>query len=85
MLGAVGAYDWSGGIFLYGNDGSPSFINVSSSSKDMSDAYLGKRKQILLFWALGLCWSCWVKSVLNLSPWEEGMREEVEQVFGREA
>ncbi|KAJ6650890.1 hypothetical protein lerEdw1_002246, partial [Lerista edwardsae] len=42
MLGAVGAYDWSGGIFLYGKDGSPSFFNVSSSSKDMNDAYLGR-------------------------------------------
>ncbi|KAJ7314125.1 hypothetical protein JRQ81_006063 [Phrynocephalus forsythii] len=41
MLGAVGAYDWSGGIFLYRNNGVSSFINMSSFSKDMKDAYLG--------------------------------------------
>ncbi|XP_066486479.1 integrin alpha-X-like [Tiliqua scincoides] len=47
VLGAVGAYDWSGGIFLYGNDGNASFINVSSSSKDMNDAYLGYSVQMV--------------------------------------
>ncbi|XP_062994406.1 integrin alpha-M-like isoform X2 [Elgaria multicarinata webbii] len=41
VLGAVGAYDWSGGIFQYGEFGSSNFINVTSSAKDMEDAYLG--------------------------------------------
>ncbi|XP_048373385.1 integrin alpha-X-like isoform X2 [Sphaerodactylus townsendi] len=47
-LGAVGAYDWSGGMFLYqGSNENPSFINVSSSAKDMSDAYLGYSSQLI--------------------------------------
>uniref|UniRef100_A0A8C0GCK1 VWFA domain-containing protein n=1 Tax=Chelonoidis abingdonii TaxID=106734 RepID=A0A8C0GCK1_CHEAB len=40
VLGAVGAYDWSGGIYLYESSGKPSFINVSRTSTDMNDAYL---------------------------------------------
>ncbi|XP_053120279.1 integrin alpha-M-like [Hemicordylus capensis] len=47
MLGAVGVYDWSGGLFLYGSSGEPSFINVSTSSKDMNDAYLGYSTQMV--------------------------------------
>ncbi|KAH0626350.1 hypothetical protein JD844_001288 [Phrynosoma platyrhinos] len=46
-LGAVGAYDWSGGIFLYGSRGDSNFINVSSLTKDMNDAYLGYSMQIV--------------------------------------
>uniref|UniRef100_A0ABM5EIL0 Integrin alpha-M-like n=1 Tax=Pogona vitticeps TaxID=103695 RepID=A0ABM5EIL0_9SAUR len=41
MLGAVGAYDWSGGVFLYGNRGDSNFINISRFTKDLKDAYLG--------------------------------------------
>ncbi|KAF7238853.1 Integrin alpha-D [Varanus komodoensis] len=40
-LGAVGAYDWSGGIFQYGERGGSNFINVSSLTKEMDNAYLG--------------------------------------------
>ncbi|XP_067414674.1 integrin alpha-X-like [Emydura macquarii macquarii] len=47
VLGAVGAYDWSGGIFLYGSSGEPSFINVSRTSTDMNDAYLGYSSQVI--------------------------------------
>ncbi|KAM6032645.1 integrin alpha-D-like, partial [Chlamydotis macqueenii] len=41
VLGAVGAYDWSGGVFVYGGGGEPAFINASRRAGDMSDAYLG--------------------------------------------
>ncbi|XP_050812637.1 integrin alpha-X-like [Gopherus flavomarginatus] len=47
VLGAVGAYDWSGGIYLYGSGGTPSFINVSRTSTDMNDAYLGYSSQVI--------------------------------------
>ncbi|XP_015261802.1 PREDICTED: integrin alpha-M-like [Gekko japonicus] len=47
VLGAVGAYDWSGGLFLYGSGGDPNFINVTSSTKDMNDAYLGYSVQMV--------------------------------------
>ncbi|CAM5148410.1 unnamed protein product [Natator depressus] len=47
VLGAVGAYDWSGGIYLYGSGGQPSFINVSRTSTDMNDAYLGYSSQVI--------------------------------------
>ncbi|XP_034624070.1 integrin alpha-D-like [Trachemys scripta elegans] len=47
VLGAVGAYDWSGGIYLYGSGGEPSFINVSRTSTDMNDAYLGYSSQVI--------------------------------------
>uniref|UniRef100_A0A8C0IPE9 VWFA domain-containing protein n=1 Tax=Chelonoidis abingdonii TaxID=106734 RepID=A0A8C0IPE9_CHEAB len=43
----VGAYDWSGGIYLYGSSGKPSFINVSRISTDMNDAYLGYSSQVV--------------------------------------
>ncbi|XP_067388991.1 integrin alpha-D-like, partial [Emydura macquarii macquarii] len=48
VLGAVGAYDWSGGIFLYGSSGEPSFINVSRTSGDMKDAYLGYSAELII-------------------------------------
>ncbi|XP_074423982.1 integrin alpha-D-like [Larus michahellis] len=39
VLGAVGAYDWAGGVFVYGGGGgATTFLNASG---DMSDAYLG--------------------------------------------
>ncbi|XP_075785002.1 integrin alpha-D isoform X2 [Pelodiscus sinensis] len=47
VLGAVGAYDWSGGIYLYGSSGKPSFINIPRTSRDMNDAYLGYSSQIV--------------------------------------
>ncbi|KAM9146696.1 integrin alpha-D-like isoform 1-T1 [Pangshura tecta] len=47
VLGAVGAYDWSGGIYLYGSSGKPTFINVSRTSTDMNDAYLGYSSQVI--------------------------------------
>ncbi|XP_078508746.1 integrin alpha-M-like [Lissotriton helveticus] len=47
ILGAVGAYDWSGGIFKY-TDGQPSkFINTSSTSREMQDSYLGYSVQLV--------------------------------------
>ncbi|XP_062994409.1 integrin alpha-X-like [Elgaria multicarinata webbii] len=46
FLGAVGAYDWSGGVFLYQNSSRNShFINVSGTAEDMSNAYLGYSSQ----------------------------------------
>ncbi|XP_053883486.1 integrin alpha-D-like isoform X2 [Malaclemys terrapin pileata] len=47
VLGAVGAYDWSGGIYLHGSSREPSFINVSRASGDMKDAYLGYSVQVI--------------------------------------
>ncbi|XP_074713628.1 integrin alpha-X-like isoform X3 [Strix uralensis] len=41
VLGAVGAYDWSGGVFVYDRDGETTFVNVSRDAGDMNDAYLG--------------------------------------------
>ncbi|XP_068280908.1 LOW QUALITY PROTEIN: integrin alpha-D-like [Nyctibius grandis] len=41
ILGAVGAYDWSGGVFVYGRGGEATFVNVSRDAGDMNDAYLG--------------------------------------------
>ncbi|XP_060636180.2 integrin alpha-M-like [Anolis sagrei] len=46
-LGAVGAYDWSGGVFLYGSGGESSFINMSRFNKEMNDAYLGYSLQTI--------------------------------------
>ncbi|XP_072452923.1 integrin alpha-X-like isoform X2 [Notamacropus eugenii] len=40
-LGAVGTFDWSGGVFLYSTTGSAIFIKTSNIDKDMNDAYLG--------------------------------------------
>ncbi|XP_044868881.1 integrin alpha-D-like [Mauremys mutica] len=47
VLGAVGAYDWSGGMYLYGSSGELSFINVSRTSTDMNDTYLGYSSQVI--------------------------------------
>uniref|UniRef100_A0A6I8NCZ9 VWFA domain-containing protein n=1 Tax=Ornithorhynchus anatinus TaxID=9258 RepID=A0A6I8NCZ9_ORNAN len=41
VLGAVGSFDWSGGVTLYPRAGDSSFINISRESGDMNDAYLG--------------------------------------------
>ncbi|XP_072705207.1 integrin alpha-M-like [Ciconia boyciana] len=41
VLGAVGAYDWSGGVFVYGRSGETTFVNESRAARDMNDAYLG--------------------------------------------
>ncbi|CAM9116875.1 unnamed protein product, partial [Bubo scandiacus] len=41
VLGAVGAYDWSGGVFVYDRNGETTFVNVSRDAGDMNDAYLG--------------------------------------------
>ncbi|XP_074023414.1 integrin alpha-M-like [Numenius arquata] len=41
VLGAVGAYDWSGGVFVYGESKEITFVNVSRAAGDMNDAYLG--------------------------------------------
>ncbi|GAB0202452.1 integrin alpha-X [Grus japonensis] len=41
VLGAVGAYDWSGGVFVYGAGGETAFVNASRAAGDMNDAYLG--------------------------------------------
>ncbi|XP_063158565.1 integrin alpha-M-like [Candoia aspera] len=41
VLGAVGSYDWAGGVFLYQSRGDPTFINISSSTNDWKSAYLG--------------------------------------------
>lgn len=58
MLGSVGAYDWSGGLFLYGSGSDPEFINVTSSTKDMNDAYLGKSPKATLYTFPGMLWGC---------------------------
>uniref|UniRef100_A0A8C8AU20 VWFA domain-containing protein n=1 Tax=Otus sunia TaxID=257818 RepID=A0A8C8AU20_9STRI len=42
VLGAVGAYGWSGGVFVYNDrNGGTTFVNVSRDAGDMNDAYLG--------------------------------------------
>ncbi|XP_014816869.1 PREDICTED: integrin alpha-M-like [Calidris pugnax] len=41
VLGAVGAYDWSGGVFVYDGSKETTFVNMSRASGDMNDAYLG--------------------------------------------
>ncbi|XP_075268469.1 integrin alpha-D-like [Opisthocomus hoazin] len=41
VLGAVGAYGWSGGAFVHGGSGDTTFVNVSRDAGDMDDAYLG--------------------------------------------
>ncbi|XP_021267462.1 integrin alpha-D-like [Numida meleagris] len=41
VLGAVGAYDWAGGVFIYGADGKVAFVNASEGDGGTSDAYLG--------------------------------------------
>ncbi|KAF7238700.1 Integrin alpha-X [Varanus komodoensis] len=50
VLGAVGAHDWSGGVFLYQNGSRvPQFIHPSSTTMDMSNAYLGYSSQFVQF------------------------------------
>ncbi|XP_063158564.1 integrin alpha-D-like [Candoia aspera] len=50
VLGAVGAYDWSGGVILYQTSNQdPAFINISSTLKDMSNSYLGYSSQPVQF------------------------------------
>ncbi|XP_038619310.1 integrin alpha-X-like [Tachyglossus aculeatus] len=41
VLGAVGSFDWSGGVSLYPPSGGSIFINISQENGDMNDAYLG--------------------------------------------
>ncbi|XP_032090505.1 integrin alpha-D-like [Thamnophis elegans] len=41
LLGAVGAYDWAGGVFLFNSQDDATFINISSSISDLKSAYLG--------------------------------------------
>ncbi|XP_064425516.1 integrin alpha-X [Latimeria chalumnae] len=41
VFGAVGMYDWSGGLFEFVGQENPTFINMSSQATDMKDAYLG--------------------------------------------
>ncbi|XP_042329491.1 integrin alpha-M-like [Sceloporus undulatus] len=46
VIGAVGSYDWTGGVFLYQNSNkNPSFVNISSAAKNMDNAYLGYSSQ----------------------------------------
>lgn len=47
MLGAVGAYDWAGGVFIYGADGKVAFVNASEGEGGVSDAYLGESLGVL--------------------------------------
>ncbi|XP_013913789.1 PREDICTED: integrin alpha-X-like [Thamnophis sirtalis] len=50
VVGAVGAYDWSGGLLLYQTSNrDPKFINISSTFKDMSNSYLGYSSQPVRF------------------------------------
>ncbi|KAM6453497.1 integrin alpha-M-like [Liasis olivaceus] len=41
ILGAVGTYDWAGGVFLYKSRGDLTFINISTAANDLKSAYLG--------------------------------------------
>uniref|UniRef100_A0A8C3J042 Integrin subunit alpha X n=1 Tax=Calidris pygmaea TaxID=425635 RepID=A0A8C3J042_9CHAR len=50
VLGAVGAYDWSGGVFVYDGSKETTFVNVSRASGDMNDAYLGYAAESLSLW-----------------------------------
>uniref|UniRef100_A0A670JM29 VWFA domain-containing protein n=1 Tax=Podarcis muralis TaxID=64176 RepID=A0A670JM29_PODMU len=46
---AVGAFDWSGGLFLYQNSNrDSSFLNASSTTEEMKNAYLGYSSQAVL-------------------------------------
>ncbi|XP_032183796.1 integrin alpha-D-like isoform X3 [Mustela erminea] len=49
VLGAVGSFGWSGGAFLYPQNQSPTFINMSQENVDMRDSYLGYSTE-LAFW-----------------------------------
>ncbi|CAH2308238.1 integrin alpha-M-like [Pelobates cultripes] len=41
VLGAVGAYDWSGGASIYKDDKSSTWINATREETDMKDSYMG--------------------------------------------
>ncbi|XP_045849455.1 integrin alpha-D-like isoform X3 [Meles meles] len=49
VLGAVGSFSWSGGAFLYPQNTSLTFINMSQENVDMRDSYLGYSTE-LAFW-----------------------------------
>ncbi|XP_058038558.1 integrin alpha-M-like [Ahaetulla prasina] len=50
VIGAVGAYDWSGGLLLYqASNRDPEFVNISSTLKDMNNSYLGYSSQPVRF------------------------------------
>ncbi|XP_039766644.1 integrin alpha-M isoform X2 [Ornithorhynchus anatinus] len=57
VLGAVGSFDWSGGVSLYPPKEGSTFINVSQQSGDMHDAYLGYSTDVAIqkrIWSLVL-------------------------------
>ncbi|KAM6970578.1 integrin alpha-X-like [Aplochiton taeniatus] len=41
LFGAVGAYSWSGGVFMTSPGKNETFVNVSALGEDMADSYLG--------------------------------------------
>ncbi|XP_004623228.1 integrin alpha-X isoform X2 [Octodon degus] len=49
VLGAVGSFDWSGGAFLYPQNGKPTFINVTGEHMDERDSYLGYATELALW------------------------------------
>ncbi|KAM8982841.1 integrin alpha-D-like [Ara ararauna] len=70
ILGAVGAFSWAGGAFLYGDNGATTFLNASGGT---SDSYLGYAMEPLSLprgraLALGAPRSHHVGRVLLLQP-----------------
>ncbi|XP_032286637.1 integrin alpha-D isoform X2 [Phoca vitulina] len=49
VLGAVGSFSWSGGAFLYTQNMSYTFINMSQENVDMRDSYLGYSTELALW------------------------------------
>ncbi|XP_006729927.1 integrin alpha-D isoform X1 [Leptonychotes weddellii] len=49
VLGAVGSFSWSGGAFLYTQNMSRTFINMSQENVDMRDSYLGYSTELALW------------------------------------
>ncbi|XP_072452919.1 integrin alpha-D isoform X2 [Notamacropus eugenii] len=47
VLGAIGSFDWSGGIFFYPSNQDPIFIKTSK--EDMNDAYLGYSAMVAIW------------------------------------
>ncbi|KAM9367119.1 integrin alpha-D-like, partial [Phaethornis superciliosus] len=47
ILGAVGAYDWSGGVFLGGLGDDVTFLNLSLADEGLRDSYLGYSSESL--------------------------------------
>ncbi|XP_027714848.1 integrin alpha-D isoform X2 [Vombatus ursinus] len=47
VLGVVGSFDWSGGVFLYSPNQGPVFIKTSK--EDMNDAYLGYSTMVVIW------------------------------------